>query len=508
MGITNLFGWYFEIKLLTELIPRCTPMMFNTGFCFAILGLALFLLTLNQQWSVRCLSLIPLIIGELTLFEYFFGINLKIDNLLFDTPPNSLVHFTGRMAPNTALCFVLAALCLIFIVSNKESIRNWIASCGTAIIFSLGVISLLGYLFLMPMVSTNSVCYYSTETLMAYHTAIGFMILGSGIYLATLSYTREGKIASWAIVPLALAVLSVQISLWNILIAKNKSLLDAGINFSSELFILIVLFSAATLLVIYLVSRYIRLTVLLETAKIQMQSTSENRERLLHHVSHEIKNPLNAIMGFSTLLLENKTEGEDKQTIESIQSSAAHILNLTKDLLAITRLEGGNIELNEVEFKLHPWVDEVTSLTANRAKLKKINFVSYVDERIPEVIIGDYSKIAQIIFNLTDNALKFTPHEKSINFYLNYIPLSNNEFMLEIAVKDSGPGVPPEAKKRIFEPYSQLQTFQKGEGSGLGLSICTAYSKMMGGSIGVNNNEDGGATFYSRIRLRKSAPNR
>ena len=503
IGTLNLIGWYFGIIIFTQLIQGLTPMMFNTGLCFFVSGLCLFLLTHNFIWSVRILSLIPFTLSLLTLIQYFFNLQLNIDNLLYQIPPHSLVHFQGRMAPSTALNFLLTSLCLTFIVTNFNRARNWIGSCCASIIFSLGSISFIGYLFGIPQKSFEYLQYSSFDTLMAYHTGFAFMILGTGIYLSTLAFTNKGKFASWSLVPIALASLSIQINLWNMIILENKILEAKGLKDGWELYGLLFLFFLVIFLTIYLIYRFIQITFLLETAKIQMQSTSENRGRLLNHVSHEIKNPLNAIMGFSALLLEKKSEGEEKQTLESIQSSAAHILNLTKDLLAITRLEEGNIELNEVEFKLHPWIDEVIALTASRAKLKKINFISQLDDRIPEVIIGDYSKIAQIIFNLIDNALKFTPHEKSITFYLNYIPLSNNEFILDIAVKDSGPGVPLDAKKQIFEPYSQMQTFQKGEGSGLGLSICTAYSKMMRGDIGVSNNDDEGATFFSKVRLKK-----
>ncbi len=251
--------------------------------------------------------------------------------------------------------------------------------------------------------------------------------------------------------------------------------------------------------------RVLERTAELAIAMDRAEAADRIKSAFLASMSHELRTPLNSIIGFTGILLQGLAgplNEEQSKQLGMVQKSARHLLSLINDVLDISKIEAGQLELAPSTFSMRPSLEKAVMLLTPMAKEKGLELRSQIAEDVGEVTT-DQRRFEQIIINLLNNALKFT--EKG------YVSLScrieDGNCLIEVA--DSGIGMEESSLKMIFEPFRQIDSglARKHEGTGLGLSICRRLLAMMGGSIDVKSRPGQGSTFYVSFPVKQEAGN-
>ncbi len=233
----------------------------------------------------------------------------------------------------------------------------------------------------------------------------------------------------------------------------------------------------------------------------ELEAASRHKSEFLANMSHELRTPLNAIIGFSEVLLERMFgEVNDKQTeyLQDILSSGQHLLSLINDILDLSKVEAGRMELALAPFHLPVALDNAVTLVKERAARHGIALTLDVDPRLGE-LVGDERKIKQVLLNLLSNAVKFTPEGGRIT-----LTAVLSDGSVEISVSDTGIGIAPEDQQAIFDEFRQVGSDDTGkrEGTGLGLTLAKKFVELHGGKIWVKSEVGRGSTFTFTLPLR------
>lgn len=230
------------------------------------------------------------------------------------------------------------------------------------------------------------------------------------------------------------------------------------------------------------------------------EALSAAKSDFLANMTHEVRTPLNGILGMTGLALETNLANDQREYLELVKSSAEALLSLVNDVLDFSKYEAGKLGLDCVEFPLRAVVREVLRPLALRASIGGLAFESVIEEQVPDRVIGDPLRIGQVLRNLAGNAVKFTSQGK-VSVQVRSKPVDGSQAMLCFSVADTGIGVPPEKHRLIFEPFTQADgsTTRKYGGTGLGLSISAGLVELMGGSIWVESEVGKGSTFYFTV---------
>ena len=234
----------------------------------------------------------------------------------------------------------------------------------------------------------------------------------------------------------------------------------------------------------------------------QLEVASQHKSEFLANMSHELRTPLNAIIGFSEVLAE-KMFGElnekQEEYSKDIHASGQHLLSLINDILDLSKIEAGRMELELTDFHLPTALDSALTLVRERAGRRSLALQMSVDERLGE-IQADERKIRQVVLNLLSNAIKFTPEGGRIE-----VAAVPQDGVVEVSVSDTGVGIAPEDQEAVFEEFRQVGTAEKkAEGTGLGLTLCRKFIELHGGRIRVTSQVGVGSTFTFTIPVRSA----
>ena len=237
----------------------------------------------------------------------------------------------------------------------------------------------------------------------------------------------------------------------------------------------------------------------------EIEAANRHKSEFLANMSHELRTPLNAIIGFSEVLGERMFgELNEKQAeyTEDILSSGRHLLSLINEILDLSKVEAGRMELELATFDLPLAIDNARTFVRERATKHGINLDVTVDERLGD-FVGDERKIKQVLLNLLSNAVKFTPEGGRIGIHARQADGS-----VEISVSDTGIGIAPEDQAKIFEEFRQVGSdyAHKVEGTGLGLTLAKKFVELHGGKIWVESEVGKGSTFCFTLPERSSPP--
>ena len=242
--------------------------------------------------------------------------------------------------------------------------------------------------------------------------------------------------------------------------------------------------------------------------KEQAEAANRAKSQFLANMSHEIRTPLNGVIGMLDLLESTKLDEQQARYTSLGKSSAEMLLSVISDILDFSKIEAGKLELEEVDFDLHEILESIPDMLAHRAHSKNLDLHCHISPDVPKMVVGDPERLRQVLVNLTGNAIKFTARgEVGISVSVQPLGLPSERVALEIAVRDTGIGIPADRITRLFNAFSQvdISTTRKFGGTGLGLAISRQIVDLMKGQIAVESVENAGTTFYVRIELPRSS---
>ena len=288
---------------------------------------------------------------------------------------------------------------------------------------------------------------------------------------------------------------------------EQNTIASQKISTLNKLFALVAI-AAILILGTIIINRHLRqvgLIEALEQANKEVKKSALIKEQFLANMSHEIRTPLNAIKGFSQLIQETPLNEEQQKFSEIIEQSSNNLLSLVNDILDISKIEAGKMEVEQKEFDLKRMLQTLEAMFMNTAKEKQLNFNWNIADEVPKYLKGDSDRIYQILVNLVSNAFKFTS-KGQVTVSVCRVAESEQEFTLLFEVADTGVGIPASKQQIIFERFQQISNAEESvqKGTGLGLAIVKNLSLLLGGFVTVKSSAGEGSVFAVTLPFPKN----
>ncbi len=259
--------------------------------------------------------------------------------------------------------------------------------------------------------------------------------------------------------------------------------------------------SYGEVVVFHEITHRIRAEELLRKSVAEAEAANMAKSSFLATMSHELRTPMNGILGMARVLANTPLDYEQGAYLDTIRSSGESLLGIINDVLDLSKIEAGHMEIEDVEYRIGDIAQEVTTLLAPTARAKGIDLAAFVDPRLASTLRGDPLRLRQIITNLIGNAIKFT-EEGGVSLWVDRVE-SGDRVHLRIRVSDTGIGIPESKRERLFKRFSQVDasTTRTHGGTGLGLALCREFVSLMGGEIDCESMPGVGSTFIVKLPL-------
>ncbi|MFK7951566.1 MAG: PAS domain S-box protein [Ekhidna sp.] len=243
----------------------------------------------------------------------------------------------------------------------------------------------------------------------------------------------------------------------------------------------------------------------LKLAKEEAERSLKVKERFLANMSHEIRTPMNGIIGMIDLMASTKLDVEQSEYVKTIDKSSQTLLNILNDILDLSKIEAGKMDLRLAPIQLVKTIEKVYDLFSQQALSKQNNLFYHIDEKIPQWIQADETRLIQVLSNFTSNAIKFSETAGNINISVRLVSSAEKQLTFKVSIKDSGIGISEEDQETLFQNFHQLDNSSTKNfgGTGLGLVISKELVKSMGGDVGVASTPGLGSTFWFTFKAEE-----
>jgi len=508
LALTVMTGWQIRAAVIVQILPHFAPMQFNTALEFFLCGSGLLARSMGQQRVATSLACVAILIALATFIQYLAGLDFGIDTLFAEPFVMDKTSNPGRMAPNTAICFMLSGFGLLLPSLLSTAVGRYISTVGgelpALIVAAIAAVAILGY------IGGNELGYgWSHYTQMAMHTAGGFFVFGAG--LAAQVWREEGASKQgplWVAVALYVFVIYLELYLPGGIASGVAYLLPVLSSYwfprpatpyvfatLSTVIILLGTYASPAVTVIagtvilnralsiaalwataYLVARQRRAQLARQALVDQLKKVNTELEQFAYVASHDLKAPLRGIDSLATWIaddLAGTLEGEPKHNLDLLRSRVKRMEELLDAVLAYSR--AGRV-VGDPEM-----VDAATLVRETFEFLEPpAGFSLEIEGPMPRFRTAPKA-LEQVFQNLFSNAIKH--HDRSEGTIR--VSAREHDGWYAFAVADDGPGIPPRFHERIFEMFQSLRPHDEVEGAGMGLAVVKKSIESVGGTIRV-----------------------